>query len=199
MYSYLQGVLKEKSPTIVTLDIHGIGYELIVPLSTHHKLPAAGHSIKLLVHFVVREDAQQLYGFLTEEERSLFRLLLGVSGIGPKMAITVLSGIGIQELKRAIVNGAVPVLCSISGIGRKTAERIVVELREKIILDEQQESAVTKLTANQTLVNDSLQALVSLGYKKQDANAAIQKALSVRSGEKHVDVEELIRQSLKYV
>ncbi len=199
MYNYISGTLSEKSPASVTIDVHGIGYQLTIPLSTYHRLGEVDSKIKLLTHFVVRDDLQQLYGFLTEEERELFRLLIGVSGVGPKMAMTVLSGIGILELKHAIVGGAVPILSAISGIGRKTAERIIVELREKIILDEEHHRTSKQLTANETLIEDSLQALVSLGYKKQDAKTAIQKVLSLRDPKSKMDVEELIRHSLKYV
>ena len=197
MYRYISGTLVEKSPTTVTIDTHGIGYQLVIPLSTYHKLPQTGAHIKLQTHFVVREDAQQLYGFTTEEELELFRMLISVSNIGPKMAMTILSGIGIRELRQAIVDGAVPTLSAISGIGKKTAERVIIELREKIILDEPR---TTKKSAfEERLLEDSLQALVSLGYKKHDAKVAIQKVLAMHSSDEKLKVEELIRQSLKYV
>lgn len=200
MYRYISGTLVEKSPTTVTVDTHGVGYQLLIPLSTHHKLPQTGAHVKLLTHFVVREDVQQLYGFLTEEELELFRMLISVSNVGPKMAMTVLSGIGIRELRQAIVDGAVPTLSAISGIGKKTAERIIVELREKIILDEPYPSGARRITsAEEGLIEDSLQALVSLGYKKQDAKVAIQKVLAMHENGEKLKVEELIRQSLKYV
>ena len=199
MYHYISGTLVGKSPTAVTIDAHGIGYQITIPLSTYQHLPESGARVKLLTHFVVREDLQQLYGFLTDEERDLFRLLISVSNIGPKMAMTILSGIDIPELKQAIVDGAVPVLSAISGIGRKTAERVIVELREKIILDEEHSRTSRRLTVNEALIEDSLQALVSLGYKKQNAKAAIQKVLSIHGSREKMDVEELIRQSLKYV
>ena len=199
MYRYISGTLAEKSPTSVTIDVHGVGYQLLIPLSTHHRLPAIGAHVKLLTHFVVREDVQQLYGFYTEEEIELFRMLISVSNIGPKMAMTILSGIGIRELKQAIVDGAVPALAAISGIGRKTAERVIVELREKIILDDSYTGIHKKPGIHETLVEDSLQALVALGYKKHDAKAAIQKVLSMHAHGEKVKVEELIRQSLKYI
>lgn len=197
MFNYITGTLTEKTPTTATIETHGVGYYIFTPLSTNQKLPEAGIRAKLLIHFVVREDAQILYGFATEEERELFRLLISVSNVGPKMAMTVLSGIGIRELRQAIVDGAVPTLSAISGIGKKTAERIIVELREKIILDEQ-DRGLGQLNVNERLLEDSLQALVSLGYKKQDAKAAIQKVLSGGTKEK-MKVEELIKESLKYV
>ena len=164
MYNYLNGTLAEKTPTSVTIDVNGIGFQLMVPLSTSHRLPEVGEQAKLLTHHVVREDIELLFGFATEEERSLFRLLIAVSGIGPKLGVTVLSGLGISELKRAIVEGSIPTLTAISGIGRKTAERLVVELREKIVLGvcEKEEKGPQTLSQEDALVNDSLQALMSL-------------------------------------
>ena len=200
MYSFLAGTLAEKTPTSVALDVNGVGFHLMIPLSTSQKLPAVGDKIKLLVHHVVREDAQLLFGFASEEERVLFRLLLSVSGIGPKLALVVLSGLGIGDLKRAIVEGSVPSLTAISGIGRKTAERLIVELREKIVVEGRSEDGKTKgiPRTQETLVQDSLRALVSLGYSKQIAKAAIQKVLEEAHTEK-LDTESLIRQSLMQI
>ena len=199
MYSFLSGILAEKSLTSVTVDIQGIGFQLMVPLSTSQKLPALGEKVKLLTHHVVREDAQLLFGFVTEEERSLFKLLLSVSGIGPKLAITVLSGLGIGELKRAIVDGSVPALTSISGIGRKTAERLIVELREKVVIESRtEEKPLGSISKSDVLIEDSLKALISLGYTKQNAKAAIQKVLQSRNRER-LSAELLIRESLKQI
>ena len=200
MYSFLSGILAEKSLTSVTIDVNGIGFQLSVPLSTSQKLPHVGEKVKLLVHHVVREDAQLLFGFATEEERSLFKLLLGVSGIGPKLAITVLSGLGIGELKKAIVDGSVPALTAISGIGRKTAERLIIELREKVVIAGRTEEGKTiaTLSKHEALVEDSIRALVSLGYSKQSAKAAIQKVLASQ-GNSRLSAESLIRESLKQI
>lgn len=200
MYSFLSGILAEKSLTSVTIDVNGIGFQLSVPLSTAQKLPQVGDQVKLLVHHVVREDAQLLFGFATEEERSLFKLLLSISGIGPKLAITVLSGLGIGELKKAIVDGSVPALTAISGIGRKTAERLIIELREKVVIEGRAEESKTGaiLSKNEALVEDSIRALVSLGYSKQSAKAAIQKVLAGRDHSR-LNAESLIRESLKQI
>ncbi|MBI1977180.1 MAG: Holliday junction branch migration protein RuvA [Candidatus Omnitrophica bacterium] len=199
MYSYLAGVLTEKSHTSVTIDVNGIGFQLTIPLSTYQKLPEVGGKAKLLTQHIVREDAEFLFGFFTEEERSLFKLLMSVSGIGPKLAITVLSGLGLQELKRAIVEGSVTALTAISGIGRKTAERIIVELREKIVVEGRVEgNSEAWLSKHEVLVQDSIRALVSLGYSKQNAKAAIQKVLETRR-DGRLDTEELIRESLKQI
>ena len=200
MYRYLDGILAEKTPTWVTLDVNGIGFHVMVPLSTSQKLPAIGERTKLLVQHIVREDAQLLFGFATEEERTMFKLLIGVSGIGAKLAITILSGLEIPELKRAIVQESIPVLTSVAGIGRKTAERVVVELREKIVVEgyAQEVKSLEKLKESEALIEDSLQALVSLGYNKQTAKAAIQKVLA--RGEKgQLNPETLVRESLKHI
>ncbi len=199
MYNYLSGILAEKLPTIVTIDVNGIGFQLIVPLSTSQKLPPIGQKVKLLTHHVVREDAELLFGFGTEEERSLFKLLLSVSGIGPKSAVTILSGLGLNELKRAIVNGSVPALTAISGIGKKTAERIIIELREKVVVEGRGEDGKTEPSSkDDVLIQDSLRALVSLGYTKQNAKTAIEKVLKSKSTDKWTP-ESLIRESLKQI
>ena len=134
MYSYLQGKVVEKTATSVVLDVGGIGYLLQISLSTYEALPLLGQEIRLLTHFVVREDAHALYGFYSAEERELFKLLLTVSGIGPKIALTLLSGIPFPQLRQAIVGGELETLKKIPGIGKKTAERMIVELREKLVL-----------------------------------------------------------------
>ena len=198
MYQYLTGKLMEKSPTGVVLDVSGVGYQLQIPISTFSALPEIGQNVRILTHFVVREDAHVLYGFLTEEERHFFRLLLSVTGIGPKMATTILSGCSLPELKKAIVDGSLHVLTGISGIGRKTAERMIVELREEVVLEERrapQTSMGSKVL--DTLVEDSLRALVELGYRRQNAKEAIQKVLATSGS--GLSVPDLIRESLKHV
>jgi Holliday junction DNA helicase RuvA len=156
--------------------------------------------VKLLVHFVVREDAHMLYGFKTQEERQLFRSFLSVNGIGPKLALTVLSGIPMETLKRAIVRGELETLTGISGIGKKTAERIIVELREKLVLQAQPEAEleVSGTTGQTALMEDSVEALIALGYRRPNAKTAIEKAMKIVKAEQ-MTVEELIRTSLKHV
>ncbi len=185
---------------MIVVDVNGVGYELPIPVSTYGALPETGQNIKILTHYVIREDFQALYGFYTEEERHLFRMLLSISGIGPKSGLTVLSGISIQEFKRAIVDGDVVTLTSIPGIGRKTAERLVVELREKVLVGDRKQagSATDVLYSQNELVEDSLRALVELGYKKPAAQAAIQKAVKQLDKSK-LSVPELVRTSLKFV
>ena len=200
MYEFLSGKIVRKSPTHLVLEVNGIGFELMVPLSTFHSLGKAGEEARILTHFVVREDHQQLFGFQTEEERGLFRLLLSVNGIGPKMALAVLSGIGPAEFRRAVVEGALATLTGISGIGRKTAERLIVELREKVLLLEPkgESAAPAHAAVDGRLIEDSLQALVSLGYRPNDAKRALQKVLAEKATGTY-SVEDLIRASLKYI
>ncbi|MBN1687476.1 MAG: Holliday junction branch migration protein RuvA [Candidatus Omnitrophica bacterium] len=198
MYCYLTGKLIEKTPIRVVLETGGIGYQLLVPVSTSGVLPALGENIRLLTEFVVREDSQTLFGFATEEERQMFRLLLSVSGIGPKLAITVLSGKLIADLKRSIVNGDLVSLTGIPGIGKKTAERIIVELREKVVLDERQKQTFVSQGMDESLIEDSVRALIELGYRKQNAKEAVGKVLR-QSQDKSLTASEIIRASLKYV
>lgn len=201
MYHYLTGQLVEKSATSVVVDVGGMGFYLPIPLSTYGQLPSVGQSVRILTHFVVREDSQALYGFHTEEERSLFKLLVSVSGIGPKLAMTVLSGVTIPEFKRAIVEGSLETLKAISGIGKKTAERIVIELREKLVLEGQRPIEIPTSSAGQgnpMLIEDSLEALVALGYRKQSAKVAVEKAIKASKGD-GLTIERLVRESLKYV
>jgi len=200
MYHYLSGKISEKTPTAVILDVNGIGYEVRVSLSTFSSLPNLGESVKLFTHFVVREDAQLLYGFATEEEREAFRLLISISGIGPKLAITLLSGVTLPELKRAIQEKNIPALTAISGIGQKTAERVIIELKDKIGKAEISvgKELIHDASVSDQMVEDSVSALVSLGYTKQKAKDAIQKTLKASLGEKP-SVEEIIRSALKHV
>ncbi len=200
MYQYLSGKLTEKNPTSAVIDVNGVGYLVQIPVSTFGQLPVLGDTVKLLTHFVVREDAQALYGFWSEEERDLFRMLISISGIGPKMAMTILSGSSLPELKQAIVNGSIDFLIKIPGIGRKTAERLVVELKEKIVIDERMAPSAGhgKTAPEHYLMEDAVSALIELGYKKPNAKEAVQRALK-DSADKKMGVPDLIRFSLKYI
>ena len=200
MYHYLSGKIAEKTPVAVILDVNGIGYEVRVSLSTFSSLPNLGETVKLFTHFVVREDAQLLYGFAAEEEREAFRLLISISGIGPKLAITLLSGVTLPDLKRAIQEKNIPVFTAISGIGQKTAERVIIELKDKIGKAEISagKEIVHDANISDQAVEDSVAALVSLGYAKQKAKDAVQKVLKLSLGKK-VFVEEIIRAALKHV
>lgn len=199
MYQYLTGRIAEKTPTHVVLEVGGVGYQILIPVSTFGALPEVDRTVRLLTHFVVREDAHLLYGFFSEEERRMFRLLLSVSGIGPKMAVTVLSGISLADLKEAIIGGSLEVLTTIPGIGRKTAERMIVELREKVVLEERRAApASLKSAVADALIQDSLRALEELGYRRQNAKEALQKVLKDPDAA-GFSVPDLIRASLKYI
>jgi Holliday junction DNA helicase RuvA len=198
MISYLHGKLAESLPTQITVDVNGVGYEVFIPLSSYDRLPQPGQSIRILIQLVVREDSHTLYGFMTAEERDLFKLLVhSVSGIGPKTAINVLSGISVTAFKGAVVNNDIKTLSSISGVGKKTAERMVVELKDKIgiVGAWEAQSAKRALTAEEQLLNDAILALISLGYKQLDAHKTIRAAMD-KLGSK-AGVEELVRQALR--
>ena len=194
MIAYLDGKLAEKDPTRVVLDVNGVGYELSVPLTCYGRLPDAGARCRLLVHENIREDAYALYGFVDEADRRMFRLLLGVSGVGPKLALAVLSGLAPRDLTRAVVEGDVRRLSSIPGIGKKTAERLVVELKHK--LDEGDILAASAAAAPggaPAHLRDAVLALISLGFKQAEAQALVQKAAAA---DPSAAVEELVRKAL---
>lgn len=198
MITFLHGKLVEALPTQVIVDVNGIGYEALIPLSSFDKLPQPGQVVKLLTQLVVREDAHTLYGFMTPEERNLFRLLVDtVSGIGPKTALNVLSGISVTAFRGAVANGDIKALSQISGVGKKTAERIVVELKDKIGMAGAWEAASAKhgLSPNEQRINDAVLALVALGFKQIEAHDAVRGAQAVLGTQ--ASIEELVRACLK--
>jgi Holliday junction DNA helicase RuvA len=198
MITFLHGKLVEALPTRVTVDVHGVGYDVFIPLSSYDKLPAPGQELKLLTHLAVREDAHVLYGFMTTQEREMFRLLINtVSGIGPKLALNVLSGMSVVAFRGAVANNDVKSLSQISGVGKKTAERIVVELRDKIGDAGAWEASSAKhaLSPEDQKINDAVRALVALGFKQVEAHDAVRAALhALGSG---ASLEDLVRASLK--
>lgn len=181
-------------PTSIVVEVGGVGYAVAIPLSSFERLPRRGEPVTVLTYFHVREDGMELYGFMTEEERSLFRLLLGVSGIGPKIAVGILSGISPSRFIAAINEGSAPALATVPGIGRKKAERIILELRDKV---DQLEAAsgARAVSEHDRVLNDSILALVSLGYSQAEAQKLVQAAASrIGSAE---NAEALIREALK--
>ncbi len=198
MITFLRGKLVEALPTQAVVEVHGVGYEALIPLSSFDKLPAPGGDVQLLTHLAIREDAHVLYGFMTAAERDLFRLLIhSVSGIGPKTALNILSGMNPVALRGAVANGDVKALSQISGVGKKTAERIVIELRDKIGAAGAWEAS----SANRTLsdadqkVNDAVLALMALGFKQPEAHDAIRASQAVLGPQ--ASIEDLVRASLK--
>jgi Holliday junction DNA helicase RuvA len=176
----LHGKLVEVLPTQVTVDVNGVGYELLIPLSSYDKLPQPGAEVRLLTHLAVREDAHVLYGFMTPQERELFRLLIHtVSGIGPKIALNILSGMNAVAFRGAVASGDVKALSQINGVGKKTAERIVVELKDRVGPAGAWEasSAQRALSPADQKLNDAVLALIALGFKQVEAHDAVRAAL----------------------
>jgi Holliday junction DNA helicase RuvA len=172
----LSGILSEKNPPQVLVDCNGVGYEVDVPMSTFYNLPATGERVSLLPHFVVREDAQILFGFGSASERATFRQLIKISGVGPRMALGILSGLSADELARAVSDQDAARLTKVPGIGKKTAERLLLELKGKLGAD--LGPSTSAAAGNQT---DILQALLALGYSDKEASAAL-KALPAEVG-----------------
>ncbi len=187
MIARLNGTLIEKSPPQVIVDCNGVGYEVEVPMSTFYNLPEIGSKIQLLIHFVVREDAQLLYGFGSEQEKSTFKQLLKVNGIGAKSALSILSGVSIDDLVEAVNQQEVGMLTRIPGIGKKTAERLLLELKDKFAIT----GSTTTTNLPKSASYDVLNALIALGYNEREAGAAV-KLLP-----KEVTVAEGIKQALK--
>lgn len=180
MITSLHGKLVDVLPTQITVDVQGVGYELLIPLSSFDKLPQPGGEVKVLTHLAVREDAHVLYGFMTAQEREMFRLLIHtVSGIGPKIALNILSGMNVVAFRGAVANGDVKALSQINGVGKKTAERIVVELKDKVGKAGAWEatSAQRALSPEDQKINDAVLALIALGFKQVDAHDAVRVAL----------------------
>ena len=198
MITFLHGKLVEALPTQLTVDVNGVGYEALIPLSSYDKLPPSGQEVKLLTHLVVREDAHILYGFMSAAERDLFRLLINtVSGIGPKIALNILSGISVTAFRGAVANGDVKSLSQVSGVGKKTAERIVVELRDKVGVAGAWEasSAQRALSPSDQKLNDAVLALMALGFKQVEAHDSVRKVQNTLGPV--ATVEDLVRACLK--
>ena len=191
MIGSLIGLIKEKTPSSILLEVNGIGYEIAVPLSTSFQLPNIGESAYLLTHLVVREDQHSLYGFATDEERKLFRALIKISGVGAKLAITILSGTNVNGFIQSVVNEDIDALVHLPGIGKKTAERLIVEMKDKVSEISSDENSLSQNNEN-SAVAEAINALVNLGYKTKDAKTILDKIES-----EGLTVEELIRQALK--
>lgn len=197
MIVFLEGMLDEKEPTRAVIQAGGVGYEVFIPLSSYDKLPAEGQRLRIHTYDHVREDGHLLFGFMTAEERRMFVLLLGVTGIGPKLALSVLSGLNPRDLKTAILGGDVKRLSSVQGIGKKTAERIILDLKDKFKGAEalEAQSPAELLTPEAAKTRDAVLALVALGYKRGEAEALIRQTLA-GTDIAAVDVETLIRKAL---
>jgi holliday junction DNA helicase RuvA len=181
MITFLRGRLVSSLPDRAALDVGGVGYEVFIPLSTYDRLGETGREVTVLTHLQVREDAHVLYGFATEEERDLFRLLINrVTGVGPKMGLAILSGMGVRDFQRNVVMGDAAALSKISGVGKKTAERIILELKDKVGVAEAWKDAAAPAvpaTPQQAAANDAVLALIHLGYKQQEAQKAVKRLM----------------------
>ena len=186
MIGRLTGILLEKHPPQILVDVHGVGYEVDVPMSTFYSLPAQGEKVSLFTHFSVREDAQQLYGFATAKEREVFRTLIRISGVGPKLALSVLSGMNVDELAQAVATQETGRLVKIPGVGKKTAERLLLELKGKLA-----DALPTVAGSPASVVNDALNALMALGYSDKEALPVLKQL------PEGLSLEESIRQALK--
>ena len=197
MITYLDGTLREVWPTQVVVEVHGVGYEVLIPLSSYDRLPQPGQPVRLLTHLQVREDAHILFGFASPEERDLFRLLVTrVSGVGPKLALAVLSGMDVMRFKAAVVDSDTATIAKISGLGKKTAERIVLELKDKLGVAAAWEAASADKapSAEARAANDAVLALIALGYRQVDAAKSVRE-VSLKN--KEAGTEELVRLALK--
>jgi Holliday junction DNA helicase RuvA len=197
MIAHLRGSLQSKSPRSLILDVNGVGYEVTVPLTTFYELPDLGSTISFHIHTHVRENTLQLYGFRTPQEKELFVRLMGVNGIGPRLAINILSGISAGELVATVRQEDVARLTVIPGVGRKTAERIIVELRDKLVgLDIAGESDLpARQQTSMAVLDDALSALLNLGYRRAVAQRAIDQACKLL--QRHITLEGLLQECLR--
>ncbi len=198
MIGRIRGVLVDKKPPEIQIDVAGICYEVQVPMSTLYQLPEVGKELTLHTHFVVREDAQLLYGFFEEKDKSMFRSLIKINGVGPKMALGILSSMEADEFVRAVRSNDINAMVKMPGIGKKTAERLLIEMRDRITdwdAGAEPGGDAMRPASASSINNDAETALVSLGYKPQQAAHAIAQVL--KANPQISDSEELIRQSLK--
>lgn len=192
MIGFLRGIIVNKQPPVLVLDVNGIGYEIQSPMSTFYHLPDLQQSVSLLTHLIVREDAHLLYGFYQPQERDLFRALIKVNGVGPKLALSILSGMSIQEFVQCVQDNEVARLVLIPGIGKKTAERLIIETRDSLANWSQADLALAPLAAEQRYMQDAISALTALGYKPYEAERAIKQVQQPGRNS-----EELIRLALQ--
>jgi Holliday junction DNA helicase RuvA len=198
MIALINGKIAYKGISSIVVDVSGVGYRIFIPLTTYYELPDAGMSVSLHVHTHVKQDAINLFGFYTIQERDLFQLMISVSGIGPKIAMNILSGIAANDLLQAISRGDLGKLISIPGVGRKMAERLILELKEKVIkkmMMEQIPAADDQHKAGEMIKEDVLSALVNLGYKNNAAKDAVDKVMQV--SKEDLTLDQLLKKTLK--
>lgn len=198
MIAYLEGKLIEKNPTHLILEVNGVGYSVNIPVSTYSNLVETGETVKVLTYQHVREDELKLYGFSTKPEKGLFELLISVNGVGPRLALSILSCVSVNEFQRSVLQEDLDVLTTIAGVGKKKALRLIVELKEKLgkidlgVKKDLEEKETVSVSAQ----DEALSALVSLGYTKPDAKKALERV--IKDIDEVLPVEELIKRALKY-
>lgn len=199
MIGQLRGIILEKQPPQLLLDVHGVAYEIDAPMNTFYRLPDIGQEVVLFTHLVIREDAHHLYGFYAREERSLFRTLIKVNGVGPRLGLTILSSIEPAEFVRCIVNNDTASLVRLPGIGKKTAERLIIEMRDTLSdwhsnapVGSELNQGVKQSGATNRHIQDAISALIALGYKPAEASRAVSKIEDTT-----LSSEEIIRQALR--
>lgn len=199
MIGRLRGLLVMKKPPFLLIELGGLGYDVQVPMSTIYQLPPIGSEVTLLTHFYVREDLQVLYGFMQVQERALFRALIKISGVGPKMALTILSGMSVSQFIQCVDQRLIENLVRLPGVGRKTAERLIIEMAGKLALDQGEEALSRHLleqtpseALDPTPTEEAIAALITLGYKPQEASKVIQKMQPTEAS-----TEDLIRRALQ--
>ncbi len=198
MIAYLEGKLIEKNPTHLVLEVNGVGYSINIPVSSYAAIGEAGQTVKVLTHQYVRQDELRLYGFASRQEKGLFELLISVNGVGPRVALGILSSIPVQDFQRSVLGEDLDVLTHISGVGKKTAQRLIVELKEKLSKVDLGIGEGLEAKERVTIASDeeAVLALVSLGYNKLDARKAVQKVNS--ESEESLPIEEMIKKALRY-
>lgn len=197
MIGYLEGKLRDKSPEHIIVDVHGVGYMVQVPLSTFYDLPDLGQSVSLNIHTHVREDAIQLYGFRTAAEREMFLLLTTVNGVGPRLAVNILSGISPDDIRMVVMQQNPARLRNIPGVGKKIAERIMLELRDKLKAKETGDGTAIPLPVGSDVYSDAFSALLNLGYRPAEAEKALNKARQ-QFGDS-LPLEKLLKESLRFL
>lgn len=200
MIGRLRGRIIEKQPPEIVIDVQGVGYEVAMPMRCFYELPECGKEMEIFTHFVVREDAQLLYGFINREERTLFRILIRVNGVGPKLALTILSDLSAAQFVQAVEHGEIKTLVKLPGVGTKTAERLIVEMKDKFGQLSTPDPIAIASTCNRALSSptatdieaEAISALIVLGYKPQEASRIINKVMRV-----DIDSKTLIKEALK--
>lgn len=194
MIGYISGKLTYRSPQYIIIDVNGLGFQIFIPLSTYYKLPQINEEVKLFTYLHVKENGMVLFGFYSREEQGIFEMLLSVGGVGPKIAINILSELSIPEFKGAIRNENLKTITSVSGVGKKIGQRILLELNDKIGKLSEEE---IRIFGKRELFDDAVSALVTLGYNKNSSENAVNKILKETSGE--INLESIIKQALKHL